>query len=74
MFCFLNIDRNVGMEWYKRILGLGLPEPRDLKINPKNTIGTVLSLNGHRKYYCIFHAKHPEDTRLVSFFIIYYNQ
>ncbi|CAL4126146.1 unnamed protein product, partial [Meganyctiphanes norvegica] len=60
MFAFLNIDRKSAMEWYKQILVLGLPEPRELKINPKNTVGTVLSLNGHRKYYCIFHAKHPE--------------
>ncbi|XP_076028926.1 dnaJ homolog subfamily C member 16 l(3)80Fg isoform X2 [Oratosquilla oratoria] len=60
MFAFLNIDRPSAMEWYKRILVLGLTEPRDLSINPKNTIGTVIALNGHRKYYCLFHAKHPE--------------
>lgn len=60
MFGYLNIERASGMEWYKRILVLGLPEPRDLSINPKNTIGTVVALNGHRKYYCLFHAKHPE--------------
>lgn len=62
MFGYLNIERASGMEWYKRILVLGLPEPRDLSINPKNTIGTVVALNGHRKYYCLFHAKHPEAT------------
>ncbi|MPC13941.1 DnaJ subfamily C member 16 [Portunus trituberculatus] len=62
MFAFLNIERASAMEWYKRILVLGLPEPRDLNINPKNTIGTVISLNGHRKYYCLFHAKHPEGA------------
>ncbi|XP_018022171.1 dnaJ homolog subfamily C member 16 isoform X2 [Hyalella azteca] len=63
MFGFMNMERHSAMEWYKRILLLGLPEPRDLKINPKNTIGTVIALNGHRKYYCLYHAKHPEDTR-----------
>ncbi|KAG0718838.1 DnaJ subfamily C member 16 [Chionoecetes opilio] len=62
MFAYLNIERASAMEWYKRILVLGLPEPRDLSINPKNTIGTVISLNGHRKYYCLFHAKHPEGV------------
>lgn len=77
MFAFLNIERASAMEWYKRILVLGLPEPRDLNINPKNTIGTVIALNGHRKYYCLYHAKHPESifgvryktvfTFLVSF-------
>lgn len=67
MFSFLNVDRISAMEWYKRILTLSLTDPRELNINPKNTIGTVLSLNGHRKYFCIYHAKHPEDIRGVSF-------
>ncbi|KAF2355455.1 hypothetical protein FHG87_013792 [Trinorchestia longiramus] len=67
MFGFLNMERHSAMEWYKRILLLGLPEPRDLKINPKNTIGTVIALNGHRKYYCLYHAKHPEDSRKTDF-------
>ena len=66
MFGFLNLERHSAMEWYKRILLLGLPEPRELNINPKNTIGTVVSLNGHRKYYCLYHAKHPEDSRKVT--------
>ena len=52
------IDR--GIDWYKRLLTLSLPEPRELNINPRNCIGTVLSLNGHRKYFCMYHAKHPE--------------
>jgi len=38
-----------GLPWFKRILNLTLPEPRDININPKNCIGTVLSLNGHRR-------------------------
>ena len=70
MFGFLNIERASAMEWYKRILVLGMPEPRDLNINPKNTIGTVISLNGHRKYYCLFHAKHPEGAFGVSTFLV----
>ena len=52
-----------GLPWYKRILNLTLPEPRDININPKNCIGTVLSLNGHRRYFCMYHAKHPEGSR-----------
>ena len=55
--CFL------GLQWYKKILNLTLPEPRDININPKNCIGTVLSLNGHRRYFCMYHAKHPEGSR-----------
>ena len=52
-----------GLEWYKKILTLSLPEPRELNINAKNCVGTVLSLNGHRKYFCMYHAKHPESKK-----------
>ena len=52
-----------GLQWYKKILNLTLPEPREININPKNCIGTVLSLNGHRRYFCMYHAKHPEGSR-----------
>jgi hypothetical protein len=52
-----------GLAWFKKILNLTLPEPRDININPKNCIGTVLSLNGHRRYFCMYHAKHPEGNR-----------
>ena len=52
-----------GLPWFKKILNLTLPEPRDININPKNCIGTVLSLNGHRRYFCMYHAKHPEGSR-----------
>lgn len=58
LFAHLNLDR--GLSWYTQLLTLSLPEPRDLKINPRNCIGTVLSLNGLRKYFCMYHAKHPE--------------
>ncbi|XP_065351702.1 dnaJ homolog subfamily C member 16 isoform X2 [Cloeon dipterum] len=61
MFGYLNLEK--GLEWYKRLLMLSLPEPRDLNINPKNCIGTVISLNGHRKYFCMYHAKHPESMK-----------
>lgn len=52
-----------GLTWYKELLQLSLPEPRELNINPRNCIGTVLSLNGHRKYFCMYHAKHNESKR-----------
>lgn len=61
MFAHLSLER--GLDWYKRLLTLSLPEPRELNINPRNCIGTVLSLNGHRKYFCMYHAKHPESGR-----------
>jgi len=61
MFGFIYIEK--GLPWFKKILNLTLPEPRDININPKNCIGTVLSLNGHRRYFCMYHAKHPEGSR-----------
>ena len=61
MFGFVYIEK--GLPWFKKMLNLTLPEPRDININPKNCIGTVLSLNGHRRYFCMFHAKHPEGPR-----------
>jgi DnaJ family protein C protein 16 len=58
MFGHMTLER--GLDWYKCLLTLSLPEPRDLNINPRNCIGTVLSLNGHRRHFCMYHAKHPE--------------
>lgn len=60
MFAFLMVEKN--LEWYKRLLLQTLGEYRELNINPKNCIGTVLSLNGHRKYFCVYHAKHAEQS------------
>ncbi|XP_050581000.1 dnaJ homolog subfamily C member 16 [Bombus affinis] len=61
MFGHLSLER--GLEWYKKLLSLTLPEQKELNINAKNCVGTVLSLNGHRKYFCMYHAKHPECTK-----------
>ena len=32
------------------------------------TAGTVLSLNGHRRYFCMYHAKHPEASRRPGYY------
>lgn len=61
MFAHMLIER--GLSWYSELLRLSLSESRDLQINPRNCIGTVLALNGHRKYFCMYHAKHPESVR-----------
>ncbi|KAL7021158.1 hypothetical protein ACKWTF_011779 [Chironomus riparius] len=63
MFAIMLTEK--GLSWYSELLRLSLmnSEPRDLKINPRNCIGTVLALNGHRKYFCMYHAKHPESSR-----------
>ncbi|GFR00470.1 dnaJ homolog subfamily C member 16 [Trichonephila clavata] len=60
MFAFLMVEKN--LEWYHHLLLQTLGEQRELNINPKNCIGTVLSLNGHRKYFCVYHAKHAEQN------------
>ncbi|XP_055676696.1 dnaJ homolog subfamily C member 16 [Lutzomyia longipalpis] len=61
MFAHMLIEK--GLTWYTELLRLSLTESRDLKINPRNCIGTVIALNGHRKYFCMYHAKHPETNR-----------
>ena len=30
-------------------------------VKSKNCVGTVVSLNGHRRYFCIYHARYPES-------------
>ncbi|XP_037892383.1 dnaJ homolog subfamily C member 16 [Glossina fuscipes] len=52
-----------GFSWYSELLRLSLCESKNLQINPRNCVGTVLALNGHRKYFCMYHAKHPESDR-----------
>lgn len=61
MFSYIYIER--GLKWYKELLQLSLPDDRDLNINPRNCVGTVLAINGHRKYFCVFHAKHMERKK-----------
>lgn len=61
MFSHVLIEK--GQNWYAELLRLSLSESNDLQINPRNCIGTVLALNGHRKYFCMYHAKHPESNR-----------
>nr|SVE73486.1 EOG090X049L [Daphnia atkinsoni] len=68
LFGWMNIDR--GLPWYSRLLNLALKivdedEGIDVTLDPnavkpKNCVGTVISLNGHRRYFCIYHARHPE--------------
>jgi len=61
-FAFMHVDRGGGLSWYKQLLLLSLSEPRNLNINPRNCVGTVLSLNGYRKYFCVFHATLPSTA------------
>ncbi|XP_050304827.1 dnaJ homolog subfamily C member 16 [Anthonomus grandis grandis] len=63
-FSFMYIER--GLNWYKELLQMSLFEERELNINPRNCVGTVLALNGHRKYFCVFHAKHTEKKKKLT--------
>ncbi|KAJ2952477.1 hypothetical protein O0L34_g6789 [Tuta absoluta] len=62
LFAYLMVERNI--EWFRRVLQLSLGGGcGELKVNARNCVGTVLALNPHRKYFCIYHAKHPECTK-----------
>ncbi|XP_049866727.1 dnaJ homolog subfamily C member 16 [Pectinophora gossypiella] len=60
LFAYLMVERNI--EWFRRLLQLSLGGG-ELRVNARNCVGTVLALNPHRKYFCIYHAKHPECTK-----------
>lgn len=64
MFAYMLLDKN--LDWYRKILEQALDKQKSLFLNPKNCIGTVLSLNGFRKYFCVYHAKHMEMQSNVS--------
>lgn len=57
LFGYLCLDKN--LEWYKALLQEVL-DVEELVINKKNCIGTVLSLNGFKKYFRVYHIKHHE--------------
>lgn len=63
MFAHMSLEK--GLDWYKKLLSLTLFDYKELNINAKNCVGTVLSLNGHRKYFCMYHAKLPECTSIT---------
>ncbi|CAH0604434.1 unnamed protein product [Chrysodeixis includens] len=60
VFAYLCVERNI--VWFRRVLQLSLGGG-ELRLNARNCVGTVLALNPHRKYFCIYHAKHPECAK-----------
>ncbi|KAH9634817.1 hypothetical protein HF086_012231 [Spodoptera exigua] len=60
VFAYLCVERHAS--WFARVLQLSLGGA-ELRLNCRNCVGTVLALNPHRKYFCIYHAKHPECTK-----------
>ena len=63
-FGYMFIEK--GLSWYTELLEQTTTEDitsSDKKINAKNCVGTVLTLNGHRRYFSMYHAQHPEGAR-----------
>lgn len=60
VFAYLVVERNVS--WFARVLA-GALGGAGLALNARNCVGTVLALNPHRRYYCIYHAKLPEGSK-----------
>ena len=55
------------MGWYKHLLEETLDFRRDLtNINIKNCVGTVLAINGYRKYYSMYHAQREPHSRKAA--------
>lgn len=57
LFGYMCLDQNLA--WYKSLLEEVLAV-NDLNVNKKYCIGTVLSLNGFKRYFRVYHAKHHE--------------
>lgn len=67
MFGYLNLDRAPSRDWYCELLSLSLTDTnKSIHINTRNCVGTVLSLCSLKKYFCMYHTKHPESLRHVS--------
>ncbi len=67
MFGFVMLDKN--LPWFRQLLQYTIPVEEETeeyarsqqmmkRINPKQVAGTVLSLNGWRLYFCMYHPKH----------------
>lgn len=59
MFAFLQLEYY--LDWYRHLLELSLDFKVTLEsINNRNCVGTVLAINGDRKYYYIYHPKRAQ--------------
>ncbi|KAL4220901.1 DnaJ molecular chaperone y domain [Mactra antiquata] len=54
-FAFLQLEDNIN--WYRRLLEYSVDDLKLDNINIHNCVGTVLAINGYRKYYYIYSAK-----------------
>ena len=61
-FGYMFIEK--GLPWFLDLLDQTTDEiTADKQINAKNCVGTVLALNGHRRYFSMYHARHSESSR-----------
>lgn len=54
-FAFLQLEYNIN--WFRTLLEESVEDVNLDTINIKNCIGTVLAINGYRKYFYIYSAK-----------------
>lgn len=54
-FAYLQLEYNI--KWYRKLLEQTLEEQHIDNINIRNCVGTVLAINGYRKYYYLYSAK-----------------
>ncbi|KAG9511244.1 hypothetical protein GZH46_00191 [Fragariocoptes setiger] len=57
LFGYVMLEKNA--DWYRDLLEQTLGT-QGLQLNPSYCVGTVLVLNGFRKYFCVYHVKHHE--------------
>ena len=57
------------LPWYRALLAetIGNDDERLKNINATNCVGTVLSLNGPRKYYCMYEPMKQRRRRVGDF-------
>lgn len=65
-FSYLLLDKYLG--WYRQVLDNSDGQRvQSSKFNMHNSIGTILAINGYRRYYYIFHSKCPQKwTQMVN--------
>ena len=63
-FCFSFLQIEDHIPWFRHLLEETIEFKRDLDtIQATNCIGTVLAINGRRKYYSIYHAHQPNASK-----------
>ena len=68
-FAFLQLEYY--LDWYRHLLEASMDFTVTLdSINNRNCIGSVLAINGYRKYYYIYHPKRARRSDFIFIFIL----